>query len=461
MWTTPRLLVALGALVVVLAAALGTVVAASASAVDSGIDVIGGQTAPQVRVSADLYFALSDLDAQAANALLVGTGPALAADRAGALRLYEQRRRQVDDDLDEAAADAGADPTAQRMISGAIDQVGQYQALVAQALLINEQGRDPVGRPSAGALATYRQATDLMRSTLANVQRLTAHNGAVLDSTYTDTSSGALAVRPWLGLIGIAVVAALVGLQFVLRVRLRRRTNPALLVGTAAALVLTGLGIGLLSSEANQLRIAKSEAFDSIIALSQARSVAYDANADESRYLVDPGRAAQYQQAFLTKTQSLLNLGSVGLFRYDTTLATALNAYHADNADIPFTGYFGTELRNITFPGERAAADRMLVTFQTYQRDDRHLRALAAAGNLTGAVAFDIGTAPGESDHDFTAFDTALTHVIQINQNGFTQAITNGRADLSGWTAPIPGVGTLLITVALLVGSWPRIAEYR
>ena len=50
--------------------------------------------------------------------------------------------------------------------------------------------------------------------------------------------------------------------------------------------------------------MAKSEAFDSIVALSQARAVSDDANADESRYLVDPARAGQYQQAFEDKSSS-------------------------------------------------------------------------------------------------------------------------------------------------------------
>jgi hypothetical protein len=43
----------------------------------------------------------------------------------------------------------------------------------------------------------------------------------------------------------------------------------------------------------------------------------YDANADESRYLVDPERAAQYQQAFLINNSPLWT----GLFQYDAALA--------------------------------------------------------------------------------------------------------------------------------------------
>jgi hypothetical protein len=45
-----------------------------------------------------------------------------------------------------------------------------------------------------------------------------------------------------------------------------------------------------LSAETAHLKVAKQDAFDSILALTQARAVSYDANADESRYLVDPAR---------------------------------------------------------------------------------------------------------------------------------------------------------------------------
>lgn len=458
-WTTPHRLAALGAVTVLLAVGLGVLVSATVSGVRAGFDVIGQQAAPQVRVSADLYFVLSDLDAQAANVLLAG--PALGTQRTAALRLYEQRRAQADHDIEQAAADAGTDPAGQRALNSAIDQLGRYESLTAQSFLVNQQGNDPVGRPSPAALALYRQATDTMRSTLADVQTLTTRNSALLDSTYATQRGNALDARLWLGLAGALVIAALVVTQILLRQRLRRRTNPMLLVATALAVLMTAISTGLLTTAAEQLRVAKSDAFDSIIALSQARSVSYDANADESRYLVDPQRANQYQQAFLDKSQSLLDLPDAGLFEYDARLATALDAYHANTADVQFPGYFGTEIRNITFPGERTAAELVLITYQTYQHDDRQLRSLNLAGDLAGAVAYDTSTAPGNSNYDFNQYDTALTDVIQINQTAFTTAVHTGQDALAGWNALVPGIGTLLIIALVAIGVWPRIAEYR
>jgi len=69
-WTTPNRLAVLGAITVLLSVGLGVLLSTTATGVRTGFDVIGQQAAPQVRVSSDLYFALADLDAQAANVLL-------------------------------------------------------------------------------------------------------------------------------------------------------------------------------------------------------------------------------------------------------------------------------------------------------------------------------------------------------------------------------------------------------
>jgi hypothetical protein len=215
-----------------------------------------------------------------------------------------------------------------------------------------------------------------------------------------------------------------------------------------------------MSAEAGHLRVAKQDAFDSIIALTQARAVSYDANADESRYLVDQGRAAQYQQAFLDKSQQLAGVGPGGIFGYDAALAADIRAYQANNSDVRFGGYLGAEFRNITFTGERAAAVAALLAYQLYERDDRVLRAMAKT-NLTAAVAFDIGTAPGQSDWAFNRYDAALSAVIAINSGAFTAAVQAGEGGAAGWDIVFPVAGALLIAALVFAGVRPRLAEYR
>jgi hypothetical protein len=118
---------------------------------------------------------------------------------------------------------------------------------------------------------------------------------------------------------------------------------------------------------------------DSVPALSQARAVGHDANADESRFLVDPSGAAASGQAFLDKTQQLLGLPGAALDTVDAKFADAMNAYSANHDEVHFGpgSFFGTELRDITFAGERAAAEKTPAAYQVCQADDRRLRARA------------------------------------------------------------------------------------
>ena len=77
------------------------------------------------------------------------------------------------------------------------------------------------------------------------------------------------------------------------------------------------------------------------------------------------------------------------------------------------------------------------------------------------AIAFDIGTTPGQSDWAFNRWDRALGSVITINENAFTAAIQDGHSTGSPWIALIPALGTALIAALTVAGTRPRPAEYR
>lgn len=263
-------------------------------------------------------------------------------------------------------------------------------------------------------------------------------------------------------LIGLALLAVLVGLQLLIAARHRRVLNPALAGATLVTVVLATWAAALLGAQASHLFVAKQDAFDSTLALTQARAVSYDGNADESRFLVDPGRAIMYQDAFEAQSQRLARLAGVAsVFQYDATLAKAVEAYRANHADVTFGGYFGTEFRNITFTGERAAAQRTLYAYQVYQRYDRRIRAFNARGDLRGAIAFDTSLAPGNSNWAFYRYDTDLQALIKINQDAFGQSIAAGESGGTGWNGPFPIIGSIAIIILALVGVRSRLAEYR
>jgi hypothetical protein len=459
--TTPAQLRAGVALVVLLACGLGLLTGMVFAALDSGFNAIGGHDAPLVEQSNALYYAVNDMDAQVGNVLLTGSDPALAADQQQDLALYASDQQHAEQDLQQVAVTAVADPAAQRAVSSVLDALGHYGALAADAIVVNQRGNDQAGRPSAATLSYFQQATDLMSTiVLPAAASLTTATASALDVSYNQDRSTATSGKVLMLVLGLAVAGALLGIQVFLAARYRRLVNPALAAATVLAVGLAIAGAVQLGAQAGNLKVAKQDAFDSILALTQARAVSYDANADETRFLVDPGRAAAYQDAFMRKSQELVNVGNVGIFSYDAALAADIRAYQADNADVRFGGYLGTEFRNITFTGERAAATRALLAYQVYEKDDRALRAMAKI-NLTQAIAFDIGTSPGQSDWAFKQWDGALGSVITINDNAFTAVIRDGYTTGSPWIALIPATGTALIAALAIAGTRPRLAEYR
>ena len=448
----------------VLVGCLATVTAGCAGQLAGDVQSIGQQDAPRVDAATGLYFSLNDMDAQVANVLLVGGDKALAADRAQDLARYAGDRSAADQDLQQATVSEAGNPAALSELRTVLDRLGQYQGLAADALLAGQQdggAATTAGQAAAAAVSYFRQATDLMSSgILPAVNSITTVSANELDASYHaghDTAAtGTLAVTG----AGTLLVAALVALQVLLAVRFRRVLNPAVAAATVAAVAFTAMAAARLDSASGALTVAKRDAFDSILALTQARAVGYDANADESRYLVDPGRAAQYQQAFLTKSQELAEVGPVAISGYDAALAADITAYQRGSSDIRFGGYLGAEFRNITFPGERAAAAATLLAYQRYQRDDRTLRALAATSR-PAAVAYDTGSAPSQSDGAFNSYDAALSSVIAINQRAFTAALGSGSAAVSGWNAGFPAGAAVVVLGLALAGVRPRLAEYR
>jgi hypothetical protein len=459
-WSTaPGRLRLLRVLSATFAAALVALLAVAGLGASGAWNAIDHRAAPRVTGADDLYFALNDMDAQAANMLLSGGGlhlAAMPAQHTAAQRIYSTARHTVSTDLLTLGAAAEGDPQAESTVIGFNDDFSRYQELIGRAL---ESDAHPGTK--ANALTDYRTATDLLRqSLLPAAERLGQSNDGAYEATYRSARSDVATQTTALLVLGAALVAVLLLAQVHLARRFRRIVNPGLLAATVCAVAACALGWAALSTQSQQLRVARRDAFDSVVALSQARALSYDANADESRYLLDPGRRGTYEQAFQDTSQRLLTLPSATLATYDPRLAAALSAYRADPTDPRFTGYYGDEFRNITFPGERAAAEATVNAYAVYERDDRHIRALVREGRLQQAVEFCIGWDKGASNYHFGQYDTALQHLIAINRDAYAGAVSDGRGAL---TDRLPAAaGALLAAVALTgLGLRPRLAEFR
>ncbi|MCX4452354.1 hypothetical protein OOK58_09535 [Streptomyces sp. NBC_01728] len=459
-WATlPARLRLLRAVVLVLSAALTVLLLLAGLAASGTWDAVAGRDAPRTTSAADLNLALNDMDAQAANILLssgnAGKGR-LQTPYDKAVGFYGDARKEIGHDLRTLAVAAQGDRNDERTVESLTDDFAGYQELIGRSL--ENDGR--AGGKQA-ALADYRTATDLLQSKLLpDSRQLVSSNNRAFERQYDQARSSLVAQLATVIALGILLLAVLGVLQWYLVRRLHRILNPGVLAATVCALFAVIVGSQLLSATGEHLRGARRDAFDSVVALSRARAIAYDANADESRYLLDPGRRDQYARSFLAKSMELYGLRGATLSSYDSELATTWRAYQADHHDLRFTGEFRRELDNITFVGERAAAEKTVETYAVYQRDDRKIRALVAQGKEQEAVAFCISWEPGMSNAHFGAYMDALGKLITINRGHFAASVSDGRGTITGL---LPWTCGALSAVALLtlLGLRPRLAEFR
>ncbi|MEU9889950.1 hypothetical protein [Sphaerisporangium sp. NPDC051011] len=416
-----------------------------------GLQVIGHTAGPQVVATADLYFALSDMDAQVAGLLLTGRDPGFQAGRQGMLDRYEQRRAQADGAVLQAADLAGGDATGQTTVRALLDGLGRYERLAARALLLDEQSGHSAGPPPAEVLREYREATDLMRlQLLPQAYNLTLDSATIVRHSYLAELSSVQSGRLWVGLAGLIALAALVALQVFLSRGFRRTLNLPLLVATAVVGALTLAGVVVLQHEGNALTSAKEDGFNSVLALSRARAIGNTLHGDEIRYLLDPQRADTYEQVYLDKSQSVLYVPGGNLDKYYAALDSAVAAYPGK---VTFLGFYGTEASGGSLPGQEAAVARVLRLYQAFQRNDQQIRQVATGGARRDAVGRVMGPAFGE-------YDEALVKLTGLHRTAFDDAVADGDGALGGWNW-LPPVAVLVAIVLVLAGVRPRLAEYR
>jgi hypothetical protein len=419
--------------------------------VRDGLRVIGHDAGPQVVATGDLYFALSDMDAQLAAVLLMGRenlGPG----RAEALRVYDQRRSEAHRALLQGSNLARNDPAEQQTARSVLDALGRYEQLAGQALQLDQRQSHAAGPPSPEVGTLYRQATDLMKlDVLPKAYNLTLDNGTTVRRTYESKHSAVLTGRAWVLLAGAILLIVLIGLQAYLAVHFRRLINPVLALATVASVVLIAVTVGLLTSEASRLTKAKRDGFDSVLSLSRARAISNNANADETRYLLDPTLADTYEQVYLDKSQEILYVPAGNLTEYYKQLDQRLDGRSG------FMGFLGVEAQHVTLPGQAVALDRTLEGYRSVQHDDRYIRSLATTpGGRHAAIVKQIGTSADAQDF----YDQDLVSLTAIHQKAFADAIRAGDDGLSGWSIGLPAAA-VIIAILVLAGVRPRLSEFR
>jgi hypothetical protein len=450
--TVPGRVRAIAAVVALAVAGVFAVATLAVQDARDGLRIIGHGAGPQVVATGDLYYALSDMDAQLAGILLMGREQNLGDGRAQALKRYDERRSEANRALLQGTTIAGQDPAEQRTAQSVLDALGRYERLAGQAVLLDEQQSHAAGRPGPAVTAVYRQAADIMKlDVLPKAYNLTLDNGTTVRRTYESKHASVLNGRVWVALTGLVLIALLIGLQLYLAINFRRLLNPLLALATVGTLALVIATIGLLSTEAGHLSKAKNDGFDSVLSLSRARAISNNANADETRFLLDPDRADTYEQVYLDKSQEIVYVPAGNLGAYYGQLDSSLSRHSG------FMGFFGAESGHVTLPGQRAAVDATLSGYQQVQHDDRDVRARAA----TVSGGHDaIVTRMGTASRDYARYDTSLVSLTNIHEKAFEGAIRDGDHGLSNWDLLLPGAAVVIVLL-VIAGVRPRLVEFR
>ena len=421
----------------------------------NAIKTVGRDAVPSIITAQRLKDGMAGMDAFAASEFLVPSSNTqssflepLQKDVDGAtIQSYNERYRSVTERLIAAANNITYDEEREPIQTMQLG-IGEYVAKIQQA-------RDAhARRDQAGTLAAYLSAIEILDKTLLPAaDRLDQANLKVLDRTYGEQRFASARSLFLIAIVTLGLAGILVMLQLFLSQRTRRTFNPFLLSATAIALLFLVHTIGSLLSASNHLKVAKEDAFDSMHVLRQARALAYGANADESRYLLDVRNAATHEQAFFNK------LNQIAAPPIGQTLEQITLLAQQDTKLTGLTGFLGEELSNITFPGERQAVIENLSTLSQYLQIDKQIRQLQQSGKYREAIALCVGNNPGESNWAFEQFKKANQKTYDVNDKAFKDAITQGDQDLEGFEVKSTIV-TITIALLVLLGVMPRLKEY-
>jgi hypothetical protein len=471
--TTPRTLKTLRALGWALAALLGIVVALGAAQHRDAVKTLGVDAAPSVVAAHNIKIHIQTLDADLVNDLLVAPGSSSAY-----VKDFDANRVEIGKQVIAAAKNITYGDAELVPIEKIQDSLGRYLMAAQTAREAHDRGDQPA------ALAAYRATYRILETELVPAaDDLNTANDGVLQDTY-DTQRGAARRTSVITFLLVAsLVLLLVATQVFVARRFHRRVNPGIAAATVVALGFGAYTCHAFGAHARDLKGAKLDAYDSVQALLATRAEAYEANAAESRWLLDRSERAVHERRFVEFVGKLATFSGGQTFATVHAIALARNAdlaarlTHGEDAVSageaartarPLAGMTGSlqrALDNVTFPSPDPVADEptqaaeTLRAFGVYHALDAKLRELENAGDHAEAVRFCVSMKPGESNWAFFQFDAALGRWLAINEGRMQRYTAAGFADVA--LLPYLALAMALAIAALLAfGFQARLREY-
>ncbi len=375
------------------------------------LSTVLNHTEPLSFAAGRLYTTLSIADAAAATAFIAQAEP----------RGVRLRYEQAITDASVAVTRASSGLTDQPLVEllGRINaELAVYTGLIEVARTNNREG-NPVGS------SYLSEASGLMQSTiLPDAQLLYKATSERVDS---ETTASTQIPAPVVLVVSATVVFGAFSHRWLAR-RTRRRINPGLVVGALGILVMmvwvgTALAISTTAS-----RSAKDTASDSLKIVTNVEITAQQARADETLSLIRRGDEEIRKQSFYQRIDTMHE-------QIDRYMA------RADAVD----------------KGDLQGADQLLVRWR--QANDR-INSYISVGNYRAATEVALGSGENDSTPAFDKLDESLVKVMDQSRTHLRTDVLNAFNGLSG--AQLGGVVLSLgAAIAVALGLWPRLKEYR
>lgn len=393
--------------------------------------IIGKDTVPSIVAANHINALLSSAHSNAMNAMVTD-------EKSGGRfwTLYRKNMIDLHSELLDISKNITFGDTERRAILAIMSNVSEYEYTLGGA--VSDGARISVDQ--------FGEANRLMQQKILPAS-VTLDNIYLssLDTTYNSYTGTVNIALILMVIIGIIFLAFLILSQIYLFKRTHRIMNIGLALSSILVLVNIIYSANALNSVKSDLYTAKHDAFDSIQALWSARATAYNANALESLYLLHDGTG-------IVQTADTINF-NLSASRLCSDTKEALSGGK-------FEGFLSDELNNITFDGEKEAADDALKCWAKYVDIDKEIRSLEYDSKLSSAISLNVGEASGQSDYEFAQFDASLGKAIDINQANFDYSMDSAYRTLGIF--PYATLAFLILIILLsMFGLRPRLEEYK
>lgn len=418
---------------------------------EHAVVTVGRDAAPSVIAAHQIKTGVERMDADLANELLYPRG---SEEGKQMFADFEKWRAVVGKQMIAAAKNITYGEAEQIPIENIQYSLGVFEMYAQSARDARLLGRD------AEVLRIYKRARATLEDTvLPNAEALNKANSDKLESIYSQEISRSSLSCGFILAVGLLLIGLLLFTQGYLAKRFHRRLSVPLLVATLCTVIFVQHLYKELRTNAYDLKVAKEDAYNSIVALLEARSNAYAADAAQSRSLLDREKSTSHEKYFSDKVATVASF--LPGHNFAETIARARSQLNVEaQYKLPgFTGSLADELKNIRFEGEARSALEALEAFSNYCLANAAMQQLEQAGAHGDAVHIGLGYSPNQSKYWFANFDDALQQTLDINQEHFGRAVKSAFRDIAGLKL-LSQLLFLLVVVCIYFGLRDRMAEY-